>query len=565
MFNNLSLKLKLILFTGTLLLIMGVTLSFVAYRAAERAGEEIAEEVFEEKLYGDINAVRRYVESFYGSISLQEGKLVDKSGLPIENRHEMVDAVLKELGVVATIFVRDGQDFRRISTNIENEDGTRAVGTMLGTQSDAYQPVTQQQQYIGEARILGLPYLCAYDPIINDDDEVIGIIFVGVDKTEAEYLRSDELRTLMFQIAGAFFFVFIAALFVLFVIIKKITAPIVETTEMLKDIAQGEGDLTKRLKITTQDEIGELSKWFNVFVEKIQNIIKEVNSDTTALSAASEELSSSSTQIAANAEEMTAQSTTAASASEQATSNINTISAATEQISGSISTVATSIEEMNASLNEVSRNCQKESEIALNATEEAKKSKEIMVRLGTAAKSVDKIVEVINDIADQTNLLALNATIEAASAGDAGKGFAVVANEVKELAKQTANATKEISTQVEQMQTNTESAVAAIDSIAEVINEVNQISQTIVSAVEEQTATISEISSSVNGVNTGAQDVAKNVNESAQGLTEVAKNISGVNTAAQDTAQGINQVKESTSQLAELASKLETIVRQFKI
>jgi methyl-accepting chemotaxis protein len=188
-----------------------------------------------------------------------------------------------------------------------------------------------------------------------------------------------------------------------------------------------------------------------------------------------------------------------------------------------------------------------------------------MDKLGEAAKSIGKVVDVINDIADQTNLLALNATIEAASAGDAGKGFAVVAGEVKELAKQTAQATQEIQKQIEGMQSNTILAINAIESVSEVIEKVNVISQTIVSAVEEQSATVNEISRNVSGVSTGAQEVSKNVTESAKGLSDVSSAITGVNIAVKETAKGIVQVKTSTVELSKLSENLKKLLKQFKI
>ena len=348
-------------------------------------------------------------------------------------------------------------------------------------------------------------------------------------------------------------------------ITMSIINPITKMVAMVKDVAQGEGDLTKRLKADSQDELGELAGWFNRFIEKLQSLIKEVSSSTMSVSGASEELSAVSTQIAASAEEMSTQSQTVASASEQASANVNNISAAAEEMSTSVNTVATAIEAMSASINEVAKNCQKESQIATTANNQAKTTQDIMERLGASAKEIGKVVDVINDIADQTNLLALNATIEAASAGDAGKGFAVVANEVKELARQTAQATEEINKQIESMQSNTLTAVKAIEAVTKVIEEINTISQTIVSAVEEQSATVNEIAKNIGGASAGANEIAKNVGESAKGLSEVANNISGVNKGATDTAQGVVQIKESANELSKLALGLQKIVGQFKV
>jgi methyl-accepting chemotaxis protein len=341
--------------------------------------------------------------------------------------------------------------------------------------------------------------------------------------------------------------------------------PINTTVAMIRDIAQGEGDLTKKLAKSSNDEIGDLAQWFNIFVEKLRGIIKEISSNTQTLSSASKELSATSTQLASNAEEMNAQSNTVASAAEQTTSNVNGISAGAEEMSTNVNTVATAIEEMSSSINEVAKNCQKESQIAADASREARSTKEQIERLGSASKEIGKVIDVINHITDQTNLLALNAKIEAASAGEAGKGFAVVANEVKELAKQTAQATGEIARQVEEMQTSTDSAVKAVERITTVIDEVNTISQTIVSAVEEQSATVNEIAKNIGGASSAATKIAKNVGESAKGLSEVSSNIQGVNGAARNTAEGMNQIKTSANDLAKLASGLRKLVDQFKV
>ncbi len=388
---------------------------------------------------------------------------------------------------------------------------------------------------------------------------------LGEEQKEASKHLANSITRAKSTVWVLLFFGLLCGVIISIVLTKSVTTPVNAAKNMLKDISEGEGDLTKRLKNDGKDEIAELSGYFNKFVEKIQGIIASVNGNADTVASSATELSAASTQIATNAEEISTQTSTVASATEQATININSISSSAEEMSSSANSVATAIEEMSASLNEVSRNCQHELQIASEANTHAKSSKDVMDKLGAAAKSIGNVVAVINDIADQTNLLALNATIEAASAGEAGKGFAVVASEVKELAKQTAQATQEIQKQVEDMQTNTESAIMAIESVSKVIGEVNTISQTIVSAVEEQSATVNEISSNVSGVSTGAHEVSKNVTESASGLTEVSSTIAGVNNAVADTAKGIVQVKTSAEELSKLSEGLKVLLRQFKI
>jgi methyl-accepting chemotaxis protein len=398
--------------------------------------------------------------------------------------------------------------------------------------------------------------------------EVQKILDDVVEHTSAQSIittqNADKKSTKSISLLLISFAVVLAGILMFVIIVShSITVPIARTTEMLKYLA--EGDLTQQLKVTCNDEIGELTRCFNKFVITFQGIITSIINNANTVANSATELSSVSTQIAANAEEMSTQASTVTSATEQATANINTISSAAEEMSSSTNSVAAAIEEIGASLNEVARNCQQEFKIASEANTYAENSKTVMDKLGAAAKSIGKVVEVISEIADQTNLLALNATIEAASAGEAGKGFAVVASEVKELAKQTAQATQEIQAQVEDMQTNAGWAVDAIEKVSKVIEEVNTISQTIVSAVEEQSATVNEISKSVSGVSTGAQDVSKNVSESAAGLSEVSVTIAGVNNAVADTAKGILRVKTSAEELSKLSEGLKELLKQFKI
>jgi methyl-accepting chemotaxis protein len=181
----------------------------------------------------------------------------------------------------------------------------------------------------------------------------------------------------------------------------------------------------------------------------------------------------------------------------------------------------------------------------------AQATNQTVAKLGESSQEIGKVIKVITSIAEQTNLLALNATIEAARAGEAGKGFAVVANEVKELAKETAKATEEISQKIEAIQADTKGAVKAIAEISTIIAQINDISNTIASAVEEQTATTNEM--------------GRNLTEASKGVSEIARNITGVATAAQNTSQGAADVQKAARALSEMAAQLQTLVGKFRI
>ena len=269
----------------------------------------------------------------------------------------------------------------------------------------------------------------------------------------------------------------------------------------------------------------------------LSGMINEVAQSASMLASSSEELSSVSQQMSANAEETATQA--------------NVVSAASEQVSKNVSVVATGSEEMLASIREIAKSANEAARVARNAVKVAETTNQTVAKLGESSVEIGKVIKVITSIAQQTNLLALNATIEAARAGEAGKGFAVVANEVKELAKETAKATAEICQKIDAIQGDTQGAVKAIEEIGTIINQINDISNTIASAVEEQTATTNEI--------------GRNVTEAAKGTSEIARNITGVAKAAEDTTSGANDTLKAAQSLSQMATQLQQLMSRFKV
>jgi methyl-accepting chemotaxis protein len=227
--------------------------------------------------------------------------------------------------------------------------------------------------------------------------------------------------------------------------------------------------------------------------------------------------------------------------------------------------VATAIEQLNASINEVAKNCHKEYSISEDANKQSKNALETIDSLGIAAKDIDRITIVIEAIAGQIDLLALNATIEAARAGEAGKGFSVVASEIKELARQTAIAAKEIKSKISAMQNSTDSSISAIRSIAKVIDEVSCISKTIVSSVEEQSFTTKEIANQISHTKDSATTISKGISSSADEISAVASNMRHVDQVANKNEESVEKSKSVVTQLSTLSVKLQGIVDQFKI
>ena len=400
-----------------------------------------------------------------------------------------------------------------------------------------------------------------------------------------------------------------------------ITRPIVRAADMLKDIAQGEGDLTKRLDIAGNDEIGQLARYFNTFVEKLQGIVGQIAGNAGSVASSATELSAVSVQTAQSVQALSAKTATAAAAAaessanttsvaaamEQATTNLTSVASATEemsanttgvaasmeQASANLSSVASATEEMSATIGEIAANSERARSISQQAGEQAASVSALMQQLGDAAQEIGQVTETITDISSQTNLLALNATIEAARAGAAGKGFAVVANEIKELAKQTATATEDIKTKIGGVQASAGNAISDIEKITAVVAEVGHIVASIATAIEEQAAVTRDVAGNIAQASAGVQeanervnqtatvtrDVADNiaqasagvreanerVNQTAAGAKSMAQDIAGVDAAAAEIRAGGEQVQASAAELSQLAEQLKRLVGQFRV
>jgi methyl-accepting chemotaxis protein len=344
----------------------------------------------------------------------------------------------------------------------------------------------------------------------------------------------------------------------------RIVKPINSTVDSLKDIAQGRGDLTLRLDVKSRDEIGELARWFNLFMDKLQDIIRQIAQGVDLLTASSAGLSAVSETMTATTDKTSDISSDVSDAAQTLSDNMVSAASAMTQSCRNTDVVAKAAEEMSATIQDISKNSEKARVIAHKASEDVAASSERIALLGDAAQAIGRVVDTITDISEQVNLLALNATIEAARAGEAGKGFAVVANEIKELANQTAMATRDIESRIDDIQNVTSETIERIDTINSVISDVSHVVTGIAAAVEEQTASTSEIAENVSQAAKGILEINTNVNQSAGLSTDISSRIADVKNSAREIAEGSRQINQSYKNLATLADNLRSLVGQFK-
>ncbi len=469
---------------------------------------------------------------------------------------EFVDKVKSFTDLENTIFE---QDTRLITTIMK--DGKRVVGTKMDNPKVLDTVLAKGEIFIAQNLILGKPFVTAYWPIRDPSGKISGMFFVGKHLEVVEIAKKKVSMAVLAVTAMLALIMICLAWF----IVRGIIRPLHKMIHMVKDIAEGDGDLTKRLVVERNDEIGEVSGYVNQFIENIQSIVKRITANSNMIAASSGQLSSIAEELSSGAEDTSQRASIVATASEEMSANLNNVAAAMEQSSTNTNMVASAAEEMTSTIKDIAENAARARNISSKAVDQAKLASERMEDLGVAAKKIGMVTEAITEISEQTNLLALNATIEAARAGEAGKGFAVVANEIKDLARQTAQATLNIKNQIVDVQRTTEASVSEINQISEVISGVNDTVATIAAAVEEQNVATREIANNIAQASQGIQEVNENVSQSSAVAGNITEDISKVNLAATGISESSRKVQSSAEDLQRMAAELNAIVGNFKV
>ena len=400
-------------------------------------------------------------------------------------------------------------------------------------------------------------------PIVSGEsgDKLIGWISMVQDH---QYARAAVMKMVK-MLALVFLFCMIIIVPITYFLAAMFSRQIGRVVAGLRDIAEGEGDLTRQLKISSRDELGDLGHWFDVIIENLHSIISQIVANANQLAQSSGGLSCLAGEMKNNAQEVVTESEMSRGYADSVNANIIAIAAAMEQSSVNLSTVASAAEEMTSTITDIARNTYNANSVAGDAVKMVENATVKVKLLENAAQEISNVTEAINEISEQTNLLALNATIEAARAGEAGKGFAVVANEIKELARQTATATMDIKQKIASIQESTQGTISEINSISSIIRDVNEIVATIATAVEEQSSVTGEIARNVSQASFGIQEVNMKVAESSGSMELVAQYLNILNEAAMGMSSKSANVNDETLELGGLAAQLRQLVGRFKL
>ena len=499
---------------------------FVEIRSYEQRSMQRAQAALDMNL----SLLREFLRPLGNEWAVRDGKLT-LGGQPVEGRNDVVDAVKRVAGGVATIFQGD----LRVATNVQRPDGTRGVGTRLAAGAAYEAAITRGQTYRGRNVILDRDHLTIYEPIRDAAGRQVGLLFVGVPVQDIAAQVATQARNAVLTAAG------VAALvgLLLWLVIVRAMRPLEGIAQAIDGIAAGRTDVEVPCRDRT-DQLGRIGRAVETLREATiraaraeqqaaearnqaeaarrsaaeaaaRTVEERMDAVTRALAGSATRLNGATRDMAEGAASVAEQAANAASGADRASANVATVAAAAE--------------EMAASVTEITRQVGQAASMARRAADQAGATDTSVRQLAEAAQKIGEVVGLISDIAGRTNLLALNATIEAARAGDAGKGFAVVASEVKALAAQTAKATEEIGRQIAEIQGSTGQAVAAIQGIGEVVREVDHVASAIAAAVEQQGAATQEIARGAGLAASGTGEVSGSVVEIRQGAEAAAARV----------------------------------------
>ena len=394
------------------------------------------------------------------------------------------------------------------------------------------------------------------DQITSGSQEIL-----ATSRTFAESIKTNRL----FLSGMTLIFAFCAGLSSILVR-RTVTIPMEKVVTMVKDIAQGEGDLTKRLEIkNTKDELGELSSWFNLFVDRLSRIITDIGQTAEKVMTESRSVSAFSDKITKGAEHVSDKSQTMSAATGRMSASMTSMEVSGEQAASNMGSVSTSASQMNATLDQISRNCDQAKNMSDEAAIKVEEATHRVESLGDAATGISKVIEVITDIAEQTNLLALNATIEAARAGEMGKGFAVVAQEIKNLAGQTAEATSDIKEKVTGIQTSTQGTVSDVLKISELISSVDDVVKAIAESLSQQASAASDVAQSIEQASSNVGEMSGNVSENSHLSAEIAEGVLEMNSVAEEMTEDSRQMNKNAGHLSDLSVTLSKMISVFKV
>ncbi len=579
-----SLKGKIISIILILTIISSISAAAISFISSFNVTKEIVQSQFEDELTGANNMLEIYLNEQFGSISLDfTGRLVDSSGVPIDGKSECIDKLSEAMDIVSTVFVKKESGYVRTITTLKNEKNERVVGTLLDEKGKAYEEISKGNVYFGEAEILGKQYITRYTPIYGKNKSIIGIYFVGKSIDSIDQIINSGKASTILSIATLMVVLLLIISALSLLAGRAISKPIYAiknsiTKQANLDFSYDEKSDTAKY-IGRKDEIGVVIDTLNKMAENVRDFVIKTSESAQQVAAASQEMTAMSQQVAIaagevsiNIEEIAKGANDQAKDTEKAAINV-------EELGNLLDQDSNYLKELNNATMQIDKQKEEGFLILKNLIEKTEQSNNeagsiynVIMGNNESAEKIESASAMIQSIADQTNLLALNAAIEAARAGEAGRGFAVVSDEIRKLAEQSSNFTKEIKVVIDELKSNSQSAVQTMGSVKKIVGEqAESVKDTegkfigIAKAID----LIKEIIDKLNHSEELMKEDKNKIINLTQNLSAISEeNAAGTQEASasmEEQANAIEEIAKAGESFADIAEELIALIEKFKV
>ncbi len=573
-----SIKGKITMFFSITVSLAIILVSVLGYIRAYENAINVSEIQSKEKLKGDINGLKKYIEFEYGDLSYKGGQLQDNKGNSISKKYEILDEVKNDFSDVATIFVKDNSDFTRIATNVLDETGSRMDGTNLDTTMESYKSLINGNSYTGRTTINKIEYFTTYEPIIKNG-ETIGALFVGVPMDDINKEISGTMSKHLIMVVSMDIFFIILSIIISLILAKTITKSLNETVRFAKKIQDLDVSEDINLKLlNTKDEVGqvigsiqtaivnlrEFAKVTSEESDNIDNFSMVLENNINQVSDTSKEISNVVVQIADGA-------TNQAKSTEEGKDKVEDLGDFIENCKIELTNLNNLMKEVENLKQDGIKSMEDLTKESVVSTDSTRNIYNVIIETNKKAKRIEEASLKIREIGEQTDLLALNAAIEAVRAGDSGNGFNVVAEEIRKLAEESNKFTGEISSIIDDLIQSTEQAVSTMKNMMALMDNQNKNVQLTSEKFVGISGSIEKSMLSLESLNSISESMEKEkevIIQVMEGLSSIAEENAAsteeVAASVQEQEASIQEFKDLILNMSELSAEMKENIKKFK-